>query len=111
MCDVPSAKIVKAAAAAEEDDEEEDAGLHGALDGALRGVRRERLLGREPLTAAATEWMRKVWCLRVAQVPSVPASKRSPSSSALSASPLWVMARRMALAEVDQPANSVKPAG
>ena len=41
MCDVPSAKIVKVVAEEEEDDEEEeDAGLHGALDGALRGVRR-----------------------------------------------------------------------
>ena len=48
---------------------------------------------RARAAAAATEWMRKERCLRVAQVPPVPASKRSPSSSALSASPLWVVAR------------------
>ena len=44
-------------------------------------------LKRARAAAAATAWMRKERCLRVAQEPSVPASKRSPSSSALSASP------------------------
>ena len=88
----------------------------GLADGNRQRARRFLLsvasaLKRARAAAAATEWMRKVRCLRVAQVPSVPASKRSPSSSALSASPLCVMVRRMALAEVDQPANSVKPAG